>query len=270
VLLVIVISQSFVGQPTMGESTLRPHTPVYGKMIPWEKVKDIIPRKATFQVIDLETGMSFSVQRRAGSKHADVQPLTNKDTKIMKEIYQGQWSWNRRAIVVKVKHHLIAGSMHGMPHGSGALKNGFPGHFCMHFHQSTTHRSNHVDPAHQIMVYKAAGRLVEYIEKANPHELIDLFLTALNQKDNYLLHLALLQNHDDASVDPTVAQLKKVSAIRRLSTFVEDDLSTLIEMEVPVDIREYRVGLGINKKRLTFVIQRNSLMEPWQIVQVTG
>jgi hypothetical protein len=267
----LVISQSIVERPIMGQSLLMPYTPVYGEMIQWKKVKEFIPRKSTFQVIDLETGLSFKVQRRAGSKHADVQPLTNKDTKIMKEIYQGKWSWNRRAIVVKVKHHLIAGSMHGMPHGSGALKNGFPGHFCIHFYKSTTHRSKHVDPAHQIMVYKAAGRLVDYLEKATPYELIDLFLTALNQKDDYLLHLALSQNHDDASsVNPTIEQLKKVSAIRRLSTFIEEDLSTLVQVEIPVDIRVYRKGLGVNKKRLTFVVQRNSLIDLWQIVHVKG
>lgn len=156
-----------------------------------------------------------------------------------------------------------------MPHGSGAIKSGFPGHFCIHFYKSTTHRSNHVDPAHEIMVFKAAGRLVEYIEKASPYDLIDLFLTALNQKDDYLLHLALSQNDETSSVNPTIVQLKEVSAIRRISTFVEDDLSTLIKVEIPVDIREYRVGLGIIKKRLSFVTQRNSLMEPWQIVRVT-
>lgn len=67
VFLMLLISQSVIGQPTMGESTLRPHIPVYGEMITWEEVKEIIPRKSTFQVIDLETGMSFEVQRRAGS-----------------------------------------------------------------------------------------------------------------------------------------------------------------------------------------------------------
>jgi hypothetical protein len=263
------ISQSIIEPPIMAQSSLRPYTPVYGKMIPWEEVREFIPRKSTFQVIDLETGLSFKVQRRAGSRHADVQPLTNKDTTIMKKIYQGKWSWNRRAIVIKVKHHLIAGSMHGMPHGSGALRNGFPGHFCIHFYNSTTHRSKQMDPAHQIMIYKAAGKLIDYLEDATPHELIDIFLTALNHRDDYLLHLAMSQSLD-TSLNPSIVELKKVTAIRRLSTLAEGDYATLLQVEIPVDIREYREGLGVNKKHLSFVVQRNSLLEPWQIVQVKG
>ena len=62
------------------------------EMLPWEEVNEILPKFSKFEVIDVETGLRFSVQRRAGSKHADVQPLTRKDTKIMKEIYQGKWS----------------------------------------------------------------------------------------------------------------------------------------------------------------------------------
>ena len=57
----------------------------------------------------------------------------------MKTIYNGKWSWKRRAILIITHDQLLAASMHGMPHGAGALKNGFPGHFCVHFYGSTTH-----------------------------------------------------------------------------------------------------------------------------------
>ena len=51
----------------------------------------------------------------------------------MKEIY-GEWSWERRAIIVVVGGRRIAASMAGMPHGAGLIKdNDFPGHFCVHF-----------------------------------------------------------------------------------------------------------------------------------------
>ena len=58
----------------------------------------------------------------------------------MKKIYNDQWSWKRRAIIVLVKDQMIATSMHGMPHGTGALQNDFPGHFCVYFFGSITHR----------------------------------------------------------------------------------------------------------------------------------
>ncbi|MCC3377949.1 hypothetical protein LKX83_33445, partial [Cohnella sp. REN36] len=70
----------------------------------------------------------------AGKYHADVQPLTKADTKIMKQIYNGKWSWKRKAIVVKKDHHYYAASMQGMPHGGdGIPDNSFSGHFCIHF-----------------------------------------------------------------------------------------------------------------------------------------
>ncbi len=65
----------------------------FGELLPWEKVNELIPRYSTFSVTDIDTGLSFKAQRRAGNHHADVQPLTKKDTEIMKRIYEGKWSW---------------------------------------------------------------------------------------------------------------------------------------------------------------------------------
>lgn len=61
----------------------------------------------------METGLQFQVQRRAGKNHADVQPLTKQDTAVMKQIYQGKWSWKRRAILVRKDDQFLAASMHG-------------------------------------------------------------------------------------------------------------------------------------------------------------
>src|SRR3954471_10645169 len=79
-------------------------------MLPWEKVYKILPKYSKFTVLDVETGKMFHVQRRAGSRHADVQPLTPKDTTIMKDIYGGKWSWKRRAIIVIHDNQWIAAS----------------------------------------------------------------------------------------------------------------------------------------------------------------
>ena len=48
------------------------------KMTQWEEVNEILPKYSKFTVVDMETGLEFRVQRRAGSNHADVQPLTSK------------------------------------------------------------------------------------------------------------------------------------------------------------------------------------------------
>lgn len=128
-----------------------------GELISWDKAKNIFAMYDYAVVTDVRTGISFKVQRRGGSKHADVQPLTAADTAKMKQLY-GQWSWGRRAILVTVNGRTMAASMNGMPHGAGAIKgNNFPGHFCIHFLGSRTHGTNSLDPDHQYMVRVAAG-----------------------------------------------------------------------------------------------------------------
>ena len=85
----------------------------------------------------------------------DTEPLTAEDTAIMKEIYGGAWSWDRRAILVKYDGHVYAASMNGMPHGTSTIDNGFDGHFCVHFTGSKTHGTDRVDEDHQAAVAQA-------------------------------------------------------------------------------------------------------------------
>lgn len=131
-------------------------------------------------VYDIATGLSFKAKRTYGHNHADCEPLTANDTKTMKKIFGGNWSWERRAIIVNVDGKKIAASMAGMPHagnesmpgntyvnsrsggyGRGtnldAVKgNSMSGHFDIHFYGSKTHGTNKVDSKHQSMVKKAA------------------------------------------------------------------------------------------------------------------
>lgn len=131
----------------------------YGMLLPWEEVDKIFPRFSYARIIDIYTGASFMVQRRAGTSHVDAQPLTAQDTAVMKKIFHGSWTWDRSGIVVQINQYRIAASMNGKPHGSGKIKgNNFPGHFCIHFLNSTTHSGN-LDQQHLVEILKAAGKL---------------------------------------------------------------------------------------------------------------
>lgn len=134
-------------------------------------------------VYDIDTGRTFRVKRTFGSNHADCEPLTSEDTRIMKEIYKGEWSWDRRAIILDVEGIKIPASMSGMPHAgvnnkparvyvtnrSGGFGrginldtikgNGMDGHFDIHLLGSKTHGTNRVEPKHQSMVQKAIDTL---------------------------------------------------------------------------------------------------------------
>lgn len=116
-----------------------------------------IPKGKTFTVKDVKTGKTFTCRRWSGVNHLDAEPLAKEDTETLKGIYGGDWSWRRRAILVKYGGHVYAASMNGMPHGTTTIDdNGFDGHFCIHFYKSKTHGTKKVDGAHQDAVETAA------------------------------------------------------------------------------------------------------------------
>jgi hypothetical protein len=163
----------------------------YGEPLFWEEVNKLFPKYTTALLTDLETGKQFEVERRGGTFHADIQPVTPADTMVLKEIYGGEWSWQRRAVIAQIGLSRLAASINGMPHGSGKISNNFPGHFCIHFLGCRVHLSGKVDPAHQMMVWKAAGRPEKLFLEAEPPELVNLVLTALNQEDVALAALGM-------------------------------------------------------------------------------
>lgn len=155
-------------------------------MLEWyDNVEKIFARGDNAVVYDIETGVSFNVKRTYGYNHADTETLTAKDTAIMKKLYNGTWSWDRRPIIVIVDGLKIAASMSGFPHagrdkyaanktvssrsggfGRGAnldavKGNNMEGVFDIHFYKSRNHYNNKIDPKHQALVKKAA----EWAEK---------------------------------------------------------------------------------------------------------
>ncbi len=241
----------------------------YGQMIEWDNASTLIPKQAKFKVIDLETGLSFNVQRRAGSKHADVQPLTKEDTAIMKQIYNGAWSWRRKAIIVQTEDQRLAASMHGMPHGGdGIPDNDFSGHFCIHFTGSSTHGSGNVDPEHQLMVYKAAGKLVDYFNEASPYQIADAFLIALNLKEPQILKMSFA-DAKDPQLDYFLKEKDRLKGIRKRSSHVDKPFSGVLALEFPLEVNMYRENNRVDKATFTFQMIRGSLLEPWTITSIS-
>jgi len=193
---------------------------LYGEFLTWTEARKYFNKYSSATVIDLDTGMQFNVQRRGGTYHADVQPLTAEDTATMKAIYNGKWSWKRRAVIVELENgRKIAASMNGMPHGRGAIAgNNFKGHSCIHFRDSTTHGSRKVDLAHQMMVWKAANVVEKQIKTLGPEDSIKLFFTAIDQGEMKLAG-SLLDGEEEAAILELFRNYDyiRVSAITRLN-----------------------------------------------------
>ncbi|MGM0835099.1 MAG: hypothetical protein ACQEV7_03005 [Bacillota bacterium] len=239
------------------------HKNHYGELINWNDANQLLPRYSIFKVLDLDTGLSFEVQRRAGAYHADVQPLTHDDTKIMKEIYRGTWSWDRRAILVISENGQFAGSMHGMPHGQGALKNGFPGHFCIHFQDSITHKSRKMDHAHSIMIKKASGEWLDHTQKLSPQEIIDATVLAIHQHDWFILS-PILDDKNRILMERHLEELEEIELIKRLSDLPEEDGGTKLNYPITVKLQVHRES-GTTNRMVTFDLYRPTIEEPWTV-----
>lgn len=134
--------------------------PQLGQLVNWPDANKLFPRGGYATLRDFETGREFKIYRLFGTNHADCEPVTAEDSRIMRECFGGQWSWNRRAAILLIDGQAIACSMAGMPHGTSQniKNNNFNGHFDLHFLNSRTHATNKVDPAHQAAVRRAAGQ----------------------------------------------------------------------------------------------------------------
>lgn len=131
----------------------------YGELLDWwTEAQYLWPIGQNARIIDFETGQSFMVRRSYGAFHADVEPLTAEDTRIMQQIWSG-WSWRTRPVIVEINGRRLAASANGMPHSIQTItNNNFNGHFCIHFQNSTRHKDNLQQADHQQNVLTAAGR----------------------------------------------------------------------------------------------------------------
>ena len=126
----------------------------------WSEVDEIFNRTDTVIVTDIKSGLSLRVSRIYGTNHADVEPVKPEDTEVLRKIFGGEWSWERRPVVVQIQDRLLAASITGMPHGENVnghiYDNNFAGHFDIHFRGSRRHKDNAVDEQHQNMIEQAA------------------------------------------------------------------------------------------------------------------
>ncbi len=160
----LVIPGSSVASQTVSRGAVsRPaetYNAQFGELVEWNLINGMFPMKSTVTIQDFDTGRQFKIYHLFGTNHADCEPLTAEDSRIMKSCFGGQWSWERRAAIVWLNGRPVACSMAGMPHGTSQdiYGNDFDGHFDLHFLNSRTHGTNRVDGEHQAMVRKATGQ----------------------------------------------------------------------------------------------------------------
>ncbi|GGA71918.1 LysM peptidoglycan-binding domain-containing protein [Ornithinibacillus halotolerans] len=124
-------------------------SPNHGEILDWwTEARYVFPVGTVATVKDVKSGKTFKVKHTTGGNHADSEPLTAKDAKIMKEIWGGKYSWTPRAIIINVDGRKLAAAMHSYPHSIAEIKNNnYDGHFCIHFLNSTRHKDGLIQDA---------------------------------------------------------------------------------------------------------------------------
>ena len=103
-----------------------------------------------YSITDISTGRSMDIKIQSAGNHADVEPLTAKDTEVLCSLYgvanasqlETMNKWQRRAVVMVNKNtgRQFVGSIYAIPHGDDTVSgNNYDGQFCLHFKGSTIH-----------------------------------------------------------------------------------------------------------------------------------
>ena len=127
----------------------------------------------TVTVMDVSTGKQFNVRIQSTGYHADVEPKTAADTKIMCDVYgvsdASEIGYKRRPVFVKARVNGVvytyAGSMYGEVHGSQTIAdNNYNGQFCIHFRHSTTSGTKVESEANQSPIDRAVSYAVNTLK----------------------------------------------------------------------------------------------------------
>ena len=97
-------------------------------------VKPSLSSGSKLLIYDPDTGLSWTLRVYSRGHHADCEPLTLKDTLIMRKSFK-KTSWTVQVVYVQLPDgRWTMATMHNRPHLSGSISdNGFDGHMCVHF-----------------------------------------------------------------------------------------------------------------------------------------
>jgi len=110
----------------------------------WSDAKNLVNVGVPIRVLDVRTGLSYTIRCFSKGGHADVEPLTAADTDTILKTRDGVWAWDPRPVWVTISGRTVAASLNGMPHaGSTISGNNMNGHLCLHFGGTVTNNKSY-------------------------------------------------------------------------------------------------------------------------------
>jgi len=134
--------------------------------ISWEDANRLLSKNSDFCVIDWETGKKWMMKRTSGKYHADVEPLTFRDSEIMLSCFPKDKTFEDatfRPVIIEIglsrygaslmgfahcgsnetqfrdRTRILSGGFRNMRNWDSIRDNGIVGHFCLHFIGSLRH-----------------------------------------------------------------------------------------------------------------------------------
>jgi len=121
------------------------------ELLPWSEVRTIIKTGAPIHVVDVRTGLTYTIKCFSIGAHADVETVASADTDVLNRVYGGTWSWDPRPVWVTIEGRTIAASINGMPHAGETISgNGMNGHVCLHFYGSLMNGTRNISYANRL------------------------------------------------------------------------------------------------------------------------
>ena len=114
------------------------------ELITMSQVRDVIKSGDRIQILDIRTGITFTIRAFSVGRHADSEPVTKADTDALFRAAGGKWSWNARPVWATVNGRTFAAALPAMPHAGSTIKdNGMDGHICLHFAETVANNKSY-------------------------------------------------------------------------------------------------------------------------------
>ncbi len=129
-----------------------------GERVSWSEVATLLEQGASYELIDFNTGSTFSMTYVGGESHAEMECTSPTDTTTYKETFGGEFNYSKRPMLIDIGGRIIACSLQGEPHGDDTVsQNDMDGHACLFFYESRSHVAALPDVEHNANVNVASG-----------------------------------------------------------------------------------------------------------------
>ncbi|MBP3619418.1 MAG: hypothetical protein J6J24_02020 [Clostridia bacterium] len=130
----------------------------------WKDINPLFENDIPYELIALHNNSSFFAVRTGGTNHADIEPASSEEKQSMEQFFTTN-EWKCYPVLLKLNENtFIPASLSSYPHGYQTL-NTSSGHFCLHFKNSKTHKTNLIDQTNQDCIKEATKKGKIYIKQ---------------------------------------------------------------------------------------------------------